>query len=503
MNHLVASTHSSMSKMLRQFRLHAEMLDTPVSLCSACYKTALFKMVLPLVRDDQQSTTIPPLLVSSQRRYLIYQMASIPPNEPPNPYRLPPHCKSGDNGPVGIIIDEWSDNLDEWFYDHPGFLPQTYLDDGQPADGRFQGIWSEILAVTRRIMNKSYYDPMGPLGNMTQVRRQLRTVVERAGDIKNAVCLGLGSIHYKSPWDYNHHYVQQCGVFFAICQMIEKKQKMERGTLPVIFQDPAFQIEDRFILEQIGGQTIVRNPEANNHMNSQSFVYAPHSPANYLLNTILRPGHEPELLYTNTIHGSLGPIGWLITDSYLKKVYWTRDATINQQSVDMYNAATRFLETREGIVYWGDYAHHYKNPRLSKILRQAFSRSSFYVRKPQQAPTEESLESLDRTLDAKIHLAKPLAMRPGAPTAQEQADPESAAKSKCEEEVKRAYHVDMQQSEAKPETELRAASFLNADLKPSRELSQAGSVQVMPSEESLTEPGEEHLFEATEASVTR
>lgn len=175
---------------------------------------------------------------------------------------------------------------------------------------------------------------------------------------------------------------------------------MELGALPVIFQDPAFQIEDRFLLEQIGGVTIVENPEANNHMNEQSFVYAPHFPANYLFDTILREGHEPELLYTNTFHGSLGPIGWLITDSYLKKVYWTQDTTIDQRSVNMYNAARRFLDTREGIVYWGNYAHEYKNPRLSKILMQAFSRSSFYVRKRQpRSPEEPPVETQDDMAD--------------------------------------------------------------------------------------------------------
>ncbi|KAG9597499.1 hypothetical protein KCU77_g5581, partial [Aureobasidium melanogenum] len=320
-------------------------------------------------------------------------MAGIPPNIPRNPYRLPPHIKSGDNGRVGIIYDEWNENVNEWLHDHPGFLPQTYLPDGQPTDGRFQGIWREIMAVTQLIMDtRTFHDPMGPLGNIGKVRAELRYAVERAGDIKNAICLGLGSIHYASPWTYNHHYVQQCGVFFAVCQMIEEKQKMELGSLPVIFQDPAFQIEDRIILEQIGRQTIVKNPQANNHMNVHSFVYAPHFPANYLFDTILREGHEPELLYTNTFHGSLGPIGWLITDSYLKKVYWSRDTAINQESVDMYNAARRFLETREGIVYWGNYAHAYKNPRLARILMQAFSRSSFYVRRDENAPKKPSVK---------------------------------------------------------------------------------------------------------------
>lgn len=90
-------------------------------------------------------------------------MAGIPPNIPRNPYRLPPHVKSGDNGRVGINIGEWSENVQEWLQDHPGFLPKTYLPDGQPADGRFRGIWREIMLVTQLIMDtRIFHDPMGP-----------------------------------------------------------------------------------------------------------------------------------------------------------------------------------------------------------------------------------------------------------------------------------------------------------------------------------------------------
>lgn len=304
------------------------------------------------------------------------QNRNVPPGTPQNPFPLPADARSGDNGPVGINRKEWQGHVEEWFNDHPDVLPED-LD----ADDRLRGIWTEIVAVTHLIVDTSFHDPMGTLSDLMRVRRDLGTIVARAGHIKNAVCLGLGSIDYRNFWTYNGRFVQQCGVFFAICQMIEEKQKMKVGTLPVIFQDPAFGREDRFVLNVIGGEAIVENPAANDYMNGQSFVYAPHFPANHLFDTILREGHEPELLYTNTFHGSLGTIGWAIADSYIRKGYLTGDATINQESTDMFNAATRFLTTHEGIVYWGNYAHEYKNPSLAKTLKQAFSRSSFYVRK--------------------------------------------------------------------------------------------------------------------------
>ncbi len=58
------------------------------------------------------------------------------------------------------------------------------------------------------------------------------------------------------------------------------------------------------ILEQIGRQTIVSSPEANNHMNVHPFVYNSHFPAITTFSTISGEGYEPELLYTNTFHGS-------------------------------------------------------------------------------------------------------------------------------------------------------------------------------------------------------
>ncbi|CAD0094140.1 unnamed protein product [Aureobasidium vineae] len=304
-------------------------------------------------------------------------MASIPPNEPDNPYEL------GGTRHIGISDTEWEGHLDEWFYAHPGFRRQTYIADHQPADGQFEVLWKEIMGVKRLIMDEqTNHGPMSLLANVRPVQASLGDVVKQAGPIKNAVCLGLGSIEYRHPWDYNHNFVQQCGMFFALCQMIEEKQNMQLGTLPVVFQEPRFEIEDRFILEKIGRQIIVEAPEANNHMDVQSFVHAPHFPGNLLFDIILRPGREPELLYTNTFHGGdLGCIGWNITDSYLNKVYYTKDTTLNAEAIDLYNKACRFLATHEGIVYWGVYAHEYRYPRLARILKAAFSRSSFYLRK--------------------------------------------------------------------------------------------------------------------------
>ncbi|CAD0112535.1 unnamed protein product [Aureobasidium uvarum] len=326
-------------------------------------------------------------------------MAGNPQSRPINPFPL-----SATNR-VGISGSEWSDHLEEWLYGHQAFKPGSYLPDGQPAHGRLRYIWLQILDVTRIIMDDRTCDnPTGLYGNLGPVRKSLRAAVKKAGPITKAVCMGLGPIRYRSLFNYNFDYVQQCGVFFALCQMIEEKQDMQLGTLPVFFQEPAFELEDRWILERIGRQTIVRVPAANDLMNVQSFVYAPHFPSNLLFNTICRPGFEPELLFTNTFHtGDLGSVGYAITDIYLSKVYWTRDSTVNQEAIDMYDAAKRFLQTHEGTVYWGVYVLEENNQPLAKLLRAAFSSSSFYVRRHGAVSQSDSKRPV-KTLEAKVLL---------------------------------------------------------------------------------------------------
>jgi hypothetical protein len=206
-------------------------------------------------------------------------------------------------------------------------------------------------------------------------QRTLRAVVQKSGHIQRAVCLGLGRIAWRSKVNYDKGWVQQCGLFLAVCQSLEERQGMLPGSIVKIFQEPQFEIEDRWILERIGRQTIVKHPEANSRMGRGSFVYAPHFGAHWMFETFLVPGREPDLLYTNTMHGSLDSISCPIIDSYFNKVYWSGNPNLNAEANQLFETAEQFLKHHEGTVYRGAY------PK-DVAVKAAFADSSFYLPKP-------------------------------------------------------------------------------------------------------------------------
>jgi hypothetical protein len=184
----------------------------------------------------------------------------------------------------------------------------------------------------------------------------------------------LGEIEWKSKTDYNKAWVEQCGLFLAICQLLEERQGMKPNSMRKFFQDPAFKIEDRWILDKIGQHNIIEHPAANEYMGQGSFVYAPRFPANFMFDTFLVPGREPDLLYTSTMHGSLGSITWPIVNHWFNEVYWSGNPTITAEALHMYRVAKEFVESHEGIVYWGAYS-------ISDAVRAAYCKSSFYLPK--------------------------------------------------------------------------------------------------------------------------
>jgi hypothetical protein len=306
-------------------------------------------------------------------------MGSIPPGVPGNPFTLYGSSLPGSTGPVGINDEDWDGCVEDWFHQHPAFERKNYKQ-GEPAEGTFQEIWKgarevqRILAQAPAPLISSEFDhPNHPARNPQQT---LRKVVQRSGFVNSAVCLGLGRITWRSKVEYDQVWIEQCGLFLAICQLLEEKQGMPPGSLRKVFQEPQFEIEDRWILERIGGQTIIEHPEANTRMGEGSFVYAPHFGANWMFDTFLAPGCEPELLYTNTMHGTLGSISSPIVNSYFDNVYWSRDPSLRSTKAnDMFKTVERFLKTRDAVVYWGAYSN-------TPAVKAAFANSSFYVRRP-------------------------------------------------------------------------------------------------------------------------
>lgn len=297
-------------------------------------------------------------------------MDGIPPNVPGNPFSPLEDFVPGSIGPVGISDADWDASVEDYFFDHPAFERINYNTQGQPADGSFHKIWDEVRKVQRLLTQ------VPPTGSdmADQTRYMLRDVVLKSSNtsyIQRAVCLGLGRIKWRSKVDYNKLWVQQCGLFLAVCQLLEEKQHMAPGSLPKVFQEPQFEIEDRWILEKIGHQRIVKHPAANAEMGRESFVYAPHFGAQWTFETFFVRGCEPGLLYANTMHGSLNSLSGPIVNKYFDKVYWTGNPNLNAEANDMFETVERFLNNRDGTVYNGAYS-------TNAAVRKAFADSSFY-----------------------------------------------------------------------------------------------------------------------------
>jgi hypothetical protein len=254
--------------------------------------------------------------------------------------------------------------------DHPAFKHGNYTAQGQPADGNFQEIWDEVRAVQDFFTRV----PSGP-HSANQARNALRKVVKDTGNIENAVCLGLGEIKWRSKVQYKQAWVQQCGMFFAVCQLLEQQQGMTPGSLPKVFQDPMFGIEERYILERIGHQTIIETPAANDMMNPESFVFAPHFPAGPMIDIFLTPNLKTGLLYTNTVHGTLGVLGWPIIVARLTEVHLGGNPTAED---NIFQLAKRFVNSHEGRVFKNNFT-------TDVVVQRAFSSSSFYLPKHEPA----------------------------------------------------------------------------------------------------------------------
>ena len=301
-------------------------------------------------------------------------MGSIPPNEPKNPFPLPDAVAGWLDKP-GISHDDWERTLDDWFLSHRAFRRRAITAKGQPADGYFPIIWKEVKTV-QELLTKPV-DPKSKISDpvlLQSVQEQLEHVIGQTETIKSAVCMGLGRINWQCHTDYNKSWIQQCGLFLAICQLLEEKQGVKPGSIKRFFQDPAFEIEDRWILEKTGKEKIIAHPAANDMMGKGSFIFAPHFPATYMFDTFLAQGREIDLLLTNTIHGSIDTIVWPIVDHWFTEVYWSGRPSITPEAQEMFNIAKHFLDNHTGINYWGAYVKE-------KIVMSAFSKLSFYLPK--------------------------------------------------------------------------------------------------------------------------
>ncbi|KAI5245110.1 hypothetical protein E4T42_06872 [Aureobasidium subglaciale] len=301
-------------------------------------------------------------------------MAGIPPNGPPNPY---PRAQLSETNKAGITDRCWNNLLNKFFLKHPHFSPGEWDPQGSPTNGKLDVIWKETLNVCHAIIN-----PHPSNVHATEYRKYLQNMVAKAGQINNAVCLGLGELASSGRTESRGVFVQQCGMLFALCEIIENQQHMQLGSLPKVFQDPRFGINERHVLETLGSQKIVWPPAADQHIGHHTFVYAPRLPASTMFGTIFKPGMSPEILFTVPLDSDTSGIGIVIGKHYIESVYRTGDPALDPETTAMYDELTRFFNTHESVRFNGIYLDEEvleEDIRLKVAIEDAFEIATFYL----------------------------------------------------------------------------------------------------------------------------
>jgi hypothetical protein len=121
-------------------------------------------------------------------------------------------------------------------------------------------------------------------------RDWFQIVTERSAGIQNMICLGLG-VFFPSP-RIDNTYIVQYAVFVYMWQVMNEKrrkeckeQKIAFSPVKRYFQDPAFDLRTKYLLQRIPRNTdpedniVLEHPEAMKMIDSHAFVYAMHLPA--------------------------------------------------------------------------------------------------------------------------------------------------------------------------------------------------------------------------------
>ncbi|THW78159.1 hypothetical protein D6D17_10246, partial [Aureobasidium pullulans] len=191
---------------------------------------------------------------------------AIPPHRPSNSF---PKSNHESQYSADIPEDIFDGCLQNFHYSHPGFDSQDWTEESEnsePMDGYLRDVGLKVVDAVKQILEA------GP--ELWYNVPRLRKLLVGTKAINNAVCLGLGGgfIRLEEQGD-EETFIWQYALFDVFCQIIERKQKMESGSLPRYFQDPAFEIEEEHILQNVLGEKVIQHPEATELIDEHSFVF--------------------------------------------------------------------------------------------------------------------------------------------------------------------------------------------------------------------------------------
>ncbi|THW84045.1 hypothetical protein D6D15_09151 [Aureobasidium pullulans] len=273
-----------------------------------------------------------------RRRLLPNDKMAIPPHRPSNPFPKSTHesLYSAD-----ISEDIFDGCLQNFHYSRPGFDSQDWTEESEnsePMDGYLRDVGLKVVDAVKQILDA------GP--ELWYNVPRLRKLLVGTKAINNAVCLGLGGgfIQLQEQGD-EETFIWQYALFDVFCQIIERKQKMESGSLPRYFQDPAFEIEEEHILQNVLGEKVIQHPEATELIDEHSFVFGIHIPWSSLANIFFTGRPHPQIFIGNSIEIGMSGIACAVADKYIRQVYLDHETTPGEDIIELRRQAELFVNS--------------------------------------------------------------------------------------------------------------------------------------------------------------
>lgn len=320
------------------------------------------------------------------------QRAILPP-EPTNPF---PYLEGGSW--AGITEGDWTVYHLDFLSKNPEFQRRNLDEAGRPM---IANMWDDVLIVKRR-MNQRKRRPIDP----PNFRDRLEVIMKKTGFVDQAVCLALGRFDEREMKE-QQAFMHQLAFFLLLCEMLEEKQGNE---IPMIFQDPAFNVPEEYVLSTLAGGKVVQHPEAVSYMTTSSFVFAPYIQNNVFASTVLL--ERPVLYIGNRVDSDyMHPMGQELARRYIRKAYMTGDHTFGPDMQEFVRRTDTFHDYYEKYVLDNEYdkthklvaafknlwVHHPKE-QYPKVM--STNTSAFRFAAVNTVSTEPTVESFTASADA-------------------------------------------------------------------------------------------------------
>ncbi|KAG2164363.1 hypothetical protein VTO58DRAFT_106935 [Aureobasidium pullulans] len=239
---------------------------------------------------------------------------TVPPERPSNPF---PESGEEPDYAANVPEDVFEGCLENFHFNHSGFDSKNWTEDCEPMDGYLLNVGLKVVDVVKQILEA------GP--ELWYNVPRLRKLLVGTKNINNAVCLGPGG---------------------GFSQLEEQgDEEIFIWHLPRYFQDPAFEIEEEHILQNVLGEKVIQHPEATKLIDEHSFVFGIHIPWSSLANIFFTGRPHPQIFVGNSIEIGMSGVACAIADKYIRQVYLDHETTPGGDIIELRLQAELFVNS--------------------------------------------------------------------------------------------------------------------------------------------------------------